>query len=354
MIVPSTCDSWATIRIELSTHRNVESHMLVPFCDVLPNTEIPLETVKTEEGSGSVSIVGTGLSLTDHSLSTSTGPLFTFRQSTSASHTLPAHTYLLHSGLSNVTSSGKTDIGLVSPLSSQTLSASDISNVTNHFDGTALLDINSGATVLCVNSSVSHSVSDRHANADVTHTIQDKHLTARSTSSTVPSGTTHLSIIRCTFIVTTSAFGGAFYVVTYNVDKVTVTSCNFHQCKAVADHTSETYDGGALCLLGHRDGYGAAIKTLSYQVEKCVFSECFALDAGGAMLVGTAQGSVSDCYFEKCVSKRASAIFAEDAKLTGSNNSIIGCESEGEGTVVGQPVQIGKPVHLRIGHKLLV
>ncbi|KAK2946682.1 hypothetical protein BLNAU_18354 [Blattamonas nauphoetae] len=240
MIVPSTCDSWATIRIELSTHRNVESHMLVPFCDVLPNTEIPLETVKTEEGSGSVSIVGTGLSLTDHSLSTQLLP---------PTRSLPTHICCTRAFQRDKL--GKTDIGSVSPLSSQTLSASDISNVTNHFDGTALLDINSGATVLCVNSSVSHSVSDRHANADVTHTIQDKHLTARSTSSTVPSGTTHLSIIRCTFIVTTSAFGGAFYVVTYNVDKVTVTSCNFHQCKAVADHTSETYDGGALCLLGH-------------------------------------------------------------------------------------------------------
>ncbi|KAK2946429.1 hypothetical protein BLNAU_18680 [Blattamonas nauphoetae] len=334
MIVPSTHDSWATIRIELSTHRNLESHMLVPFCDVLPNTGIPLETVETEVGSGSVSIVGTGLSLNDHSLSTSTGPLFTFRQSTSASHALPAHTYLLHSGLSNVTSSGKTDIGLVSPLSSQTLSASDISNVTNHFDGTALLDINSGATVLCVNSSVSHSVSDRHANADVTHTIQDKHFSTRSDSSTVPSGTTILSILRCTFIVTSATHGGAVFVTSQGADKAIVTSCNFHQCKATNNEGTGGYDGGALHLIGSRnDDTNVTIKRLIAQVDKCVFTECYAVDAGAAILIGTAQGSVSECYFEKCVSRRAPAIFAEDAKLTGSNNSIIGCVGNAMGAV---------------------
>ncbi|KAK2941467.1 hypothetical protein BLNAU_23614 [Blattamonas nauphoetae] len=334
MIVPSTCDSWATIRIELSTHRNLESHMLVPFCDVLPNTEIPLETVETEEISGSVSIVGTGLSLSDHSLSTSTGPLFTFRQSTSASHTLPAHTYLLRSGLSNVTSSGKTDIGLVSPLSSQTLSASDMSHVTNHFDGTALLDVNSGATVLCVNSSVSHSVSDRHANADVTHTIQDTHFTTHSTSGTVPSGTTILSILRCTFIVTSATHGGAVFVHVKNVDKVLVTSCNFHQCKATDSVGTVGFDGGALNLVGSRNiDTKETIKQLSYQVDKCVFSECSAQDAGGAILLGTAKGAVTDSYFDKCVAVRGPAIFAEDAKLTGSNNSIIGCSSVEMGTL---------------------
>ncbi|KAK2941424.1 hypothetical protein BLNAU_23672 [Blattamonas nauphoetae] len=276
MIVPSTCDSWATIRIELSTHRNLESHMLVPFCDVLPNTEIPLETVETEEISGSVSIVGTGLSLSDHSLSTSTGPLFTFRQSTSASHTLPAHTYLLRSGLSNVTSSGKTDIGLVSPLSSQTLSASDMSHVTNHFDGTALLDVNSG---------------------------------------TVPSGTTILSILRCTFIVTSATHGGAVFVHVKMLIKSSSRRATFTNAKQQTP-------------LGQSD-----LMEGTEFMDKCVFSECSAQDAGGAILLGTAKGAVTDSYFDKCVAVRGPAIFAEDAKLTGSNNSIIGCSSVEMGTL---------------------
>ncbi|KAK2955691.1 hypothetical protein BLNAU_9381 [Blattamonas nauphoetae] len=334
MILHSTPDSFATIRIESSTHRNLESHILAPLCDVLPNTPVPLETVQNDEPSGSLSIIGAGLSFADNSLSTSTGPLFTFRQAASASQTLPAHTTLLHSALSNVTSSGITHTRRLSPLSRQTLSACDIARVTNHFDGTALLDINTGATVLCMNSSVSHSVSDRHANADVTHPIQDKHFTTRSTSAIVPYGTTHLSILRCTFIVSVANFGGAFYVTTYNVDEVIVASCNFHQCQATDPDGIYAHDGGALLFSGSTNADYTTRQRMIYQVDQCVFTECFAADAGGALSVGIAQGSVSECFFERCVAKRAPAIFTEDAKLTGSNNYIIGCASEGEGTLI--------------------
>ncbi|KAK2946681.1 hypothetical protein BLNAU_18353 [Blattamonas nauphoetae] len=46
------------------------------------------------------------------------------------------------------------------------------------------------------------------------------------------------------------------------------------------------------------------------------------------------KGAVTDSYFDKCVAVRGPAIFAEDAKLTGSNNSIIGCSSVEMGTLI--------------------
>ncbi|KAK2959036.1 hypothetical protein BLNAU_6052 [Blattamonas nauphoetae] len=188
---------------------------------------------------------------------------------------------------------------------SQSMIGTAVSSSTNHLYGTAILDMNSGGSLLCQNSSfltcltfLSHRTPPSTNQADQTEipTLRFYRDTFKGLSSTSNGGAiysnrkdTHVLIKECSFDSCTGNYGGACYLRT-TYDSTSLTSLD-----------SSSFVG---CLASYGGSVYFDVNT-RVSITGCVFLDTLAHYHGGAvgisMDTGTAvQNALSNCLFQNC------------------------------------------------------
>ncbi|KAK2959752.1 hypothetical protein BLNAU_5241 [Blattamonas nauphoetae] len=251
-----------------------------------------------------VSVVGAGLVFGSTSFSAGTGPLFSFGLAeepllAEVMHSIQVVTTLLGSSLVNVTSRNveARREQLFGGGVSQRVVGCTIDQSTNHNSGTAMVDVNLGGNLRCVNTSFSDCRREGNAdppfiNENITQTTIGRKIF--DSSSTV----TLISYSLCTFKDMTSAdgvgnAGGSAIYVNKSSPSLSVKDCFFQNCKS----TTNGDDGGAICILGLTDS------DQSFLLVRSSFSECksvgTASNYAGSVFVDRTRVTIADSFFEK-------------------------------------------------------
>ncbi|KAK2942212.1 hypothetical protein BLNAU_22862 [Blattamonas nauphoetae] len=257
-------------RWRLFSHRSLTTRRLtscLPLSGFLhPSTSLPTECHKTvisvpPNAEHRISIFGTGLLFESGSISSGTGPLFSFGLTDHDSslsalrNDVEMETSLSSSSFVNMTS---------------THCCLSTGQLSNHNSGTGMLDANVGGNVVCVNSSFSHCIRQPNeakdfANENITQSVVGR-------LSSVASSVTSVSYTLCTFDTMTVAVGvnyqgGAAIFLFSASSSLTVEQCFFHQCSC----TGNADDEGAICVT-----YQASLK-LPVSISDSSFTECTTL-----------------------------------------------------------------------------
>ncbi|KAK2953381.1 hypothetical protein BLNAU_11667 [Blattamonas nauphoetae] len=287
-----------------------------------------------------ISIFGTGLTFESTSLSSGTGPLFSFGLADHAS-SLPVlgndvemETSLSSSSFVNMTSSLRRSSSgqLFGSEVWQRVIGCSMSDSTNHNSGTGMLDANVGGNLVCLNSSFldcqrsSNDVKD-FINENITQTHIGR---LNNVTSTV----TSISYTLCTFNTMTVAVGenqkgGAAIFLDYTSSSLAVEQCFFHKCSC----TGNADDGGALCVV--------YLQTSKYlvSISDSTFTECTALArlscCGGAAFIFTPLSiTIERCFFEQCQAQYDGALYLGYSPITLSNCAFVLCSAEDFGGAV--------------------
>ncbi|KAK2963516.1 hypothetical protein BLNAU_1559 [Blattamonas nauphoetae] len=230
-----------------------------------------------------LSIVGSGLSLSNTALPLATGSLFDFglNENNTQQSLLAASVSLTTSVMTNVTSRRRFIRDTIRfPLASQRLISSSISECTNHLYGCGCLDMNLGSALCCQNSSFSQC----QTSAEPTEGPPTVYLQHRTTHFDQKLSPTFTHFDTCTFRDTDAdGNGGAISSITSGTS-LHVTKCSFIRCSANI--------GGSIYFWPTPD------TTCSHFISECSFVSGWVYQQGGAMqLTYCSQGSVTDCVF---------------------------------------------------------
>ncbi|KAK2957025.1 hypothetical protein BLNAU_8100 [Blattamonas nauphoetae] len=270
-----------------------------------------------------VEIASHGLWIRDASLIVGTGPLFDFcgfGSQLERKETCFVKTTLSSSCILNTTSDftgsvarerkaqdGGSDVGLVSGVS-QLLIGSCVSSCTNHLYGTAIHDLNLGGSVLCQNTSFTHTTStlDYHnehktqqtelKTQNVLHrfslcTFKDGYAGGSAGAIHLYNSDADLEIESCSFDSCTAGFaGGALYITTINGQSTfTLLSTSFVGCK------SNSGKAGSLLLS----------QSSLVIISDTIFRNSNSTAGGGAMTIyqwnaQSSRDAISNCLFMNC------------------------------------------------------
>ncbi|KAK2941278.1 hypothetical protein BLNAU_23814 [Blattamonas nauphoetae] len=330
-----------------SVTHNSKTDFLPPLSGFLhPSTSLPTECHKTvisvpPNAEHRISIFGTGLLFESGSISSGTGPLFSFGLTDHDSslsalrNDVEMETSLSSSSFVNMTSTHcclSTGQLFGSEVSQRVIGCS-ISHSSNHNSGTGMLDANVGGNVVCVNSSFSHCIRQPNeakdfANENITQSVVGR-------LSSVASSVTSVSYTLCTFDTMTVAVGvnyqgGAAIFLFSASSSLTVEQCFFHQCSC----TGNADDEGAICVT-----YQASLK-LPVSISDSSFTECTTLgggfSCGGAVLIYLSSSIViENSFFEHCRAEADGAMFLQNSPITISNSAFVSCTSIQHGGAFG-------------------
>ncbi|KAK2950845.1 hypothetical protein BLNAU_14263 [Blattamonas nauphoetae] len=203
-----------------------------------PNSEFDITSL--DAGAG-VSVVGAGLVFDSTSFSAGTGPFFSFGLAeepllADTIHSLRMETTLMGSSLVNVTSrSVETGKGLLFGGGvSQRVVGSSIGQSTNHNSGTAMMDVNLGGNMRCVNTSFSDcrregNTNPPFINENITQTTTSRQVFLSSSTATL------VSYSLCTFKDMTVEVGsldggGSAISINKSSSSLAVLYCFFGNC----------------------------------------------------------------------------------------------------------------------------
>ncbi|KAK2953421.1 hypothetical protein BLNAU_11707 [Blattamonas nauphoetae] len=288
-----------------------------------------------------ISIFGTGLTFESTSLSSGTGPLFSFGLADHAS-SLPVlgndvemETSLSSSSFVNVTSSLRRSSSgqLFGSEVWQRVICCSMSESTNHNSGTGILDANVGGNLVCLNSSFTNCQRSSNEVKDfINENITQTHI---GRLNNVTSTVTSVTYTLCTFNTMTVATGqnlqgGAAIFIYGTSSSLTVEKCFFHKCSC----TGLDDDGGALCVV-----YRQTMKC-PVSISDSSFTECTALGrlscCGGAVVIADSSLiKIENCFFEQCQANYDGALFIGSSPVTLSNCAFVMCLANGRaGTIL--------------------
>ncbi|KAK2947071.1 hypothetical protein BLNAU_17994 [Blattamonas nauphoetae] len=267
-----------------------------------PNSDLNDVLLDSETG---VTVVGMGLVFDSTSLSTGTGPLFSFGLAEEPSlsdivHSLRMETTLVGSSLMNMTSRSveeRKELRFGGGVNQRVI-GSEVDQSTNHNSGTAMMDGNLGGNVRCVNTSFSEcrrevNADESFINKNITSSVIGRRVFTSSSTATL------ISYSLCTFKDMSAADarvdGGGAAINFFNAaPSLSVKDCFFLRCHIKGDGN----DGGAICI------WGTSKAGQSFLLERSSFSECKSIgnshNFAGCVLVNYIQSvTIRDCIFEK-------------------------------------------------------
>ncbi|KAK2956553.1 hypothetical protein BLNAU_8393 [Blattamonas nauphoetae] len=282
-----------------------------------------------------VSVTGISLILEDKSLSSGTGPLFTFglaqqSRQVSVGHVLKMETAMISSMLVNMSSPSApsrrhTEESLFGSNVNQKMVGCSVVSSVNHQRGTSMLDPNMGGSLHCQNSSFSSCITESNAEQEIVlkdHTQGDQFTSAAVTSPTV--------VFRlCTFNDMLSAAdgdenGGAGIFLKLTSASLEVSQCSFHRCVA----SGKDNDGAAIIYTC------SSSNKKPFKIEKSSFTECQStgnhLTSTSAAFVSTNSQSttVPDCFFRHCnATGRCATVYLLQTSAILSNCVFVECAS---------------------------
>ncbi|KAK2958355.1 hypothetical protein BLNAU_6625 [Blattamonas nauphoetae] len=195
-----------------------------------------------------------------------------------------------------------------------------ISQSTNHNSGTAMMDVNLGGTLRCVNTSFSDCRREGNPdppfiNANITQTTIGRQIFNFSSTATL------VSYTLCTFKDMTVAVGtvdggGSAIYINKSSSSLSVLDCFFENCQC----TGWNDDGGAICINHNLDSQPF------FQLERSSFSGCktAVVDqnfAGSVLVVNTPSVTIHDSFFEKSTAGLDGAL----TLYTGTHSILFNC-----------------------------
>ncbi|KAK2950994.1 hypothetical protein BLNAU_14072 [Blattamonas nauphoetae] len=295
-----------------------------------------------------ISVTGIDLILSDTTLSSGTGPLFTFglaqqSRQVSVGHVLNMETTMISSMLVNMSSLSapsrrNSEETLVGSNVNQKMVGCSVLSSGNHQRGTSMLDPNMGGSLRCQNTSFSSCITESNAEQEIVR--KDHTQGAQFTSAAVTSPTVVFRL--CTFnnmISTTTGnqIGGAGIFLKLVASSLEVSQCFFRKCVI----TGANNDGGAILFTC------STTNKKPFRVEKSSFTECqlsgnHNTSTSGAFLIVAAQSStVTDSFFRRCnATGRCGTVYLYQTAATLSNCVFVECASlKSYGAAIGRDLR---------------
>ncbi|KAK2943991.1 hypothetical protein BLNAU_21080 [Blattamonas nauphoetae] len=332
MFDSEACQQMSTFSLVGVTHLS-KTCTLPPLVGILrpptiitsaPNSEYFDSTLDASTG---VSVVGVGLVFSSTSFSAGTGPLFSFSLTEESlladtTHSLRMETTLMGSSFLNVTSRRveTRKEQLFGGEVNQRVVGCSIGQSTNHNSGTAMMDVNMGGNVRCMNTSFCKcrregNTNPSFINENVTQTTIGRQIIPSSSTITL------VSYSLCTFKdMTVSKWtvdgGGAAVHINKSSSSLAVLDCFFENCTCTDSHD----DGGAICM------WGKSASGQFFRLERSSFSKCETkvVDqnfAGCVLVVNTPSVTIHDCFFEKSTAFYDGAL----TLYTGTHSILFNC-----------------------------
>ncbi|KAK2952249.1 hypothetical protein BLNAU_12808 [Blattamonas nauphoetae] len=238
IIVTRSSSSRSEVKIINTQHVSASYGTLLPFVQLAPSPDSEMED------STEVSVIGAELDISHCDLCFGTGPLVDFGEIQSMPDlSTIVTTTLIDTVILNTTSSSAPHPFAPLPTISQSVIGCSISDCTNHFAGTSVLNINHAPHFSAINTTVMACHTTLQSNADYTN----KNL---SISTGYYSGT-H-SFTRCLFknCCATDGNGGAITI--YSEETLFITECSFAGCSCSPKSSGK---GGAFYIKDYDDGH---------------------------------------------------------------------------------------------------
>ncbi|KAK2946267.1 hypothetical protein BLNAU_18788 [Blattamonas nauphoetae] len=332
--------SSSSIVLSWCTHESPR-HFVAPFVDVshsrndgeLAASRSKLERIVEPQ---SISVVGTGLTMTSQTLWMGTGPLFSFGMVSDENRVFETDmmvsmdTTMSFCSLANMSSltnrirdldGTKNELGFAS----QRIVGSSVCMSRNHDQGTGMLDVNLGGSLSCLNASFSSCVREPNSETEKVESFQDFIQGDRfyfGYNSKIQS----VSYTLCTFkdmAVSTSYTNGGAINFYQPKGPLCITQCFFHNCRA----TGYGSDGGAVLVSCQ------SVPEQLATISNSSFTECKTSTEGGYSCGGglvcwlCSHATIVNCFCESCYAQWGGAMDLAHEAATVTNCAFVLCST---------------------------
>ncbi|KAK2946843.1 hypothetical protein BLNAU_18221 [Blattamonas nauphoetae] len=310
-------------------------HVSASFGTLLPLVQLAKSTESEIDVSAELKVTGANLDIRESDLCLGTGPLVDFGVLGSlADVSAIVSTTLTNTAMVNTTSSSAPHAFAALPTISQSVIGSWIADSTNHFAGTATLNVNHPQHFIALNSTVLSCHTTLQSNEDYTNMNYSSHFRKTSASGTFS---------RCLFknCYTNRYSGGALCLTSR--ETIFITECSFADCYCTYD--TEAF-GGAISIdyyfyssptstitkttvancRGYRGSAVSITNHISITISELVVENCsnpnqphYQDKTGlGALYISDTNTSivVSDSVFSHCHNDHAGGVFVSSSKAT--------------------------------------
>ncbi|KAK2946837.1 hypothetical protein BLNAU_18215 [Blattamonas nauphoetae] len=330
----SSCGG-SEVNIMNTQHVSASSGTLLPFVQLAKSPESKIDV------SAGATVNGANLDISESDLCLGTGPLVDFGELGSlADVSAIVSTTLTNTAIVNTTSSSAPHAFAALPTISQSVIGSSIAHSTNHFAGTATLNVNHPQHFTALNSTVLSCHTALQSNEDYTNMNYSSRLSKTATSGT---------FTRCLFknCYTDYYSGGALYLTSR--ETIFITECSFADCYVTsrgdefggAVHIHMYISKGAQTTITKTSvancrGYqGSAVSITNQEsitISELVVENCsnpaephyYGYTGLGALYISDTNTSVvvSDSVFSHCHNDHAGGVFVSSSKATHTFESL--------------------------------
>ncbi|KAK2946834.1 hypothetical protein BLNAU_18211 [Blattamonas nauphoetae] len=267
------------VNIMNTQHVSASSGTLLPFVQLAKSTE-------SEIGhSAELTVTGANMDICESDLCLGTGLLVDFGELGSlADVSALVSTTLTNTAIVNTTSSSAPHAFAALPTISQSVIGSSIAHSTNHFAGTATLNVNHAQHFIALNSTVLSCHTALQSNED----YSNMNYTTRPAISDE-----YASFTRCLFknCYTNSSNGGALNIISRG--SLSVTECSFAGCYCSSRSNGQ---GGAICFSEFHSSYSGPTTTIT----KTSVANCRAHWGSAVCLNNNLKITISELVVENC------------------------------------------------------
>ncbi|KAK2952251.1 hypothetical protein BLNAU_12810 [Blattamonas nauphoetae] len=279
IIVTRSSSSRSEVKIINTQHVSASYGTLLPFVQLAPSPDSEMED------STEVSVIGAELDISHCDLCFGTGPLVDFGEIQSMPDlSTIVTTTLIDTVILNTTSSSAPHPFAPLPTISQSVIGCSITDCTNHFAGTAVLNINHAQHFSTLNTTVMSCHTTLPSNTDYTN----MNFTTRPSLSASTTG-----ITRCLFKTCFTSLEGAA-ISLFSSNSIAIAECSFADCYCSADSNGL---GGAVFVTSNVLDFGDPSTTIT----KSSFANCRAHWGSAISLYHHQRVTISELAVENCL-----------------------------------------------------
>ncbi|KAK2945774.1 hypothetical protein BLNAU_19330 [Blattamonas nauphoetae] len=293
-----------------SSYSPQSSSILLPLTDLSKSSHLPSNRQHSVVTTDLISVSVHGLPISNVELLRGTGPLVAFPTIDNNSLIAPVSTSLVGIRLLNVTSQSVHDQSVVFNISQRIIST-EVTHSNNHLSGTPCIDINSGRSFLCQNTSFAHCQADMRPSEWPEYTLQNiktgSGIRLDSSNLTVE----HIKFSRCTFFALTKINYRpcAIYYWSSQPGSLSITECSFMDIRNGSDSIIYCHTGGKSTIT----------------LTKSCFRNCNSSSHGACLtMYASTSLTVSECFFKDTNSSfKSGAFFLQDTPVVVLANSVF-------------------------------